>query len=397
MSAPDREEIDRRLRAFQESLASHDPPLDVAIVVESVDLYYLAATMQSAHLLVPREGEPRLLVRKVLERAREDSPLDSIDPFPSLRKLPEEIGDLCGPPPWRVGMELDSISAALFAKYQAILAGAEISVVSRDILALRSVKSAWEIEQIRAAAEINDRIYRDLPDLLSVGLSTVELQAILDCRARTAGHVGLVRMRGHNVDCLIGIVVSGPTGAIPGPGEFPIGGEGPHPYMGTGGDWNKIEADTPIAFDYLANRYGYHHDQTRMAVIGSMPPEAERIFEGMRQILRAAETKLRPGEIPSRIYEESLEQARTLGLADGFMGLPGHAVRFLGHAVGLEVNEQPVLARKFDAPLVPGNVLAVEPKFTHPEFGVIGIENTYCVTDGEPERVGNTPEDIVVV
>jgi Xaa-Pro dipeptidase len=397
MTAIPSEEIDRRLEALQTRLDRSDPPVDAAIIIQSVDQYYLSGTIQNSHLVVPARGAPRLLVRKVLERAQEESPLKDIRGMQSLKNLPEEVARLCGRPPWRLAMELDVLPVSLLKMYQSLFGQkTEFVDVSKDLLEIRSVKSAWEVAQVRESAQINDRIYRDLPDLLTAGLSTYELQAILDCRARTAGHVGLVRMRGFNVDGLIGVVVSGPTGAAAGHSQFPIGGTGPHPCIAHGGDFHKIEANTPIIFDYLANKSGYHHDQTRMAVIGRMPEEAERIFRGMQKVLRSIEESLRPGAIPSQLYLQALEEARALGLADGFMGLPGRAVPFVGHAVGLEVNESPVLARRFDPPLVAGNVLAIEPKFTHPDFGVIGLENTYLVRDGGYENLSDTPEDVVV-
>lgn len=398
MPAVPRREIHRRVRALQDRLASAEPPLDVAVILEHVDLYYLSGTVQTAHLLVPVHGTPRLLVRKVLERAREDSPLEDIRSMTSLRQLTDALRELCGPPPWRIGMELDVIPVLAHRRYRELLGdGTEIHDVSGSLLELRSVKSDWEIEQIRDAARINERIYRELSEFLSADLSSYELQAILDCRARTAGHVGLVRMRGFNVNGLIGVVASGASGAMPGHSEFPIGGLGPHPVLAHGGDLAKLERDTPIVFDYLASVTGYHHDQTRMAVIGRFPPEAERIYEGMREILRAVEAGLRPGRSAATIYAEALDHAGRLGLADGFMGLPRHAVRFVGHSIGLEVNEMPVLARKFDRPIEVGNVFAVEPKFTHPRLGVIGLENTYAIRQDGCENLGSTPEDVVSV
>ena len=152
----------------------------------------------------------------------------------------------------------------------------------------------------------------------------------------------------------------------------------------------------PIIFDYNANVSGYHHDQTRMAVWGEMPSEADRIFEALRSILRSLEDQLKPGAIPSSLYAGALEEAKSHALEEGFMGMPGCAVPFVGHAVGLEVDEPPVLARGFDEALVAGNVLAVEPKFRHPELGVIGVENTYVVREtGGVENLGLSSEDIV--
>ncbi len=400
MTAIPEAEILSRLRSLQARLAAASPPVDAAIILQSTDLYYFAGTMQSCHLLVPREGRPRLLVRKVIERARADSPLEDLRPMTSLKALPDELRSLCGPPPWRLGMELDVLPVQLFNQYLALLGGqgpVECADISGPILEIRSVKSEWEIDQIRRAARINDRLYQDLPELLGENLTTGELQAVLDARARLAGHLGVARMRGFNMECLIGVVVSGPSGAAPGHGQFPIGGTGPHPALPLGGGAKKIERDRPVVFDYLANAAGYHHDQTRMAVIGRLPREAERIYGEMQGLMRLVEKRLVPGAIPSQIFEEALARVKERGLEAGFLGPPGYAVGFVGHGLGLEVNETPVLARRFDAPLAAGTVLAVEPKFTHAELGVIGLENTYVVKAGQPENLSLSPEEVLVV
>lgn len=388
-----RGELNRRIGALQEHLAERG--LEVAVILQHVDLYYFAGTIQTCHLLVPQSGEPRLLVRKVLERARADSNLEDVRPLASLRRLADEVRDLCGPPPWRVGMELDVLPVNLFALYRDRLSEAEIEDISPAVLALRARKSEWEIDRIRDAARISDLFYREIGECFEAGISTYELQAILGCRAAQAGHLGYVRLRGFNVDGLMGTVVSGPTGALPGHSQFAIGGRGPHPFVAHGGDFEPIQRDMPIIFDYNANVSGYHHDQTRMAVWGEMPAEAERIYEALRGILRSLEEELKPGACPASLYAGALAGAKANALEAGFMGMPGCAVPFVGHAVGLEVDEPPVLARGFDEALVAGNVLAVEPKFRHPQLGVIGIENTYVVRENGVENLSSSPEDVV--
>ena len=83
------EEIEGRLARFQAALAAGG--LDAAVIVESTDLAYLTGTNQQAHLVVPASGRPRLLVRRTLERAREESPLELIEPLGSLSGLPAAL------------------------------------------------------------------------------------------------------------------------------------------------------------------------------------------------------------------------------------------------------------------------------------------------------------------
>jgi Xaa-Pro dipeptidase len=387
----------RRIEALQALLAGARPPIDAAVLVQNVDVYYFSGTFQSCHLIVPARGAPRLLVRKVLERAREDSPLDDVRPMTSLRDLPAHLAEVCGGPPRRVAFETDVVPAKTLDAYRSVLGpGVEVAAASDHVLEARSVKSEWEIERIREASRTIARVFLDLPSFLAEDISTFELQSIIECRARTLGHPGIIRMRGLNVECSMAMVVSGPEGAAPSHSFFPIGGRGPDPAWPAGGDFVRIRPDTPVIVDCLGCSAGYYADQTRMAVKGRFPAEAGRIYAAMVDLLRHCEKALRAGAVPSRVFEEVLGIAESKGLAKGFLGPPGHAVGFIGHGIGLEVNEGPVVAPKFDRPLAAGTVLAIEPKFTHPEFGVIGIESTYVVREGGLECLTPLPETVVL-
>ncbi len=402
MTAVPRAELDRRLAALRDRMQASDPPsnpqIDAALVIQNVDLYYLSGTMQTAHLLVPAAAEPRLLVRQVLDRAREDSALDDVRPMKSLRELRGHLEETCGSGPWRVGMELDVVPAATVSLYAKVLGdGVEIVDVSRAILACRAAKSEWEIGELRRSAEIQCELLATIGEYLAGDVSTYDLTALLDGRSRLLGHCGAIRLRGLNAECGIGVIVSGEAGAVPGHSVFPIGGAGTHAAAPGGGVREKIADDTPVIIDYLVNATGYHADCTRMAVRGTFPDEAAEILDAMHRAMRFAEEYVRAGVAPSAVYDALIEFAADAGYADGFMGRPGFQVRFVGHSVGLEVDEAPVLAPRFDEPLVVGNTLAIEPKFTHPRFGVVGLENTYAVREDGIELLTTFPEDVVVV
>src|SRR6185369_9875851 len=97
---------------------------------------------------------------------------------------------------------------------------------------------------------------------------------------------------------------------------------------------------------------------------------------------------------------ELWERARTMadeaGLGDRFMGPPGDQARFVGHGVGLELDELPVLAPGFKAPLREGMTIAIEPKFVFPGQGAVGIENTFLVTAQGGEKLTSYVADEVL-
>jgi Xaa-Pro aminopeptidase len=136
---------------------------------------------------------------------------------------------------------------------------------------------------------------------------------------------------------------------------------------------------------------------TRVAVCGKLAPALERAFAVALAIQDDVAEALRPGSIPSAIWHRARERAAEAGLGDHFMGPPGAQVRFVGHGVGLELDELPVLAPGFDSPLVAGQTVAVEPKFVLPGLGAIGIENTWAVTDAGGVRLTDLDDAVMAI
>jgi Xaa-Pro aminopeptidase len=106
---------------------------------------------------------------------------------------------------------------------------------------------------------------------------------------------------------------------------------------------------------------------------------------------------LKPGAICEELYFRAAEMADEAGLGKQFMGMPGEQSRFVGHGVGLELDEWPILAKGFKDPLKNRQVIAIEPKFVIPGKGVIGIENTFAVTDAGGDKLTDIPDQITFV
>jgi Xaa-Pro aminopeptidase len=191
------------------------------------------------------------------------------------------------------------------------------------------------------------------------------------------------------------MVASGSAAATPTYFDGPAGGLGLSTASPQGASRKPFEPGEPILVDISTIVEGYIIDQTRMAVIGELDAEMERAFEVTRAIIREAEKMGRPGTSWESLHVRALEMAEEAGLKDHFMGYGKDQARFLGHGVGLELDELPVLAKGFDLPLEENMVIAVEPKFTFPGRGVIGIENTYVVTPEGLEPLTIAPEEII--
>jgi Xaa-Pro aminopeptidase len=388
------DEIGRRIAGLQAQLQADG--LDAALIVQNADLYYYAGTVQRSYLLVPAAGEAVLFVRRVVERARAESPL-RVAALSSPGGLPALIGEHLrgtrapgsGRPLQRIGLELDVLPVAVLQRLQEALPGAEIVDISGAVVRQRAVKSPHEIALIRAAAAITDGVCARIPELLEEGLTEAELAGRAEAVARTLGHEGIIRMRGFNQEMFYGQLVSGANATAPGFLDTPLSGEGLSPAVAQGVTMRRILRGEPIVFDFVSVRAGYIADFTRMFSLGPLPVECRRAFAVALEIESEVAAAARPGVACRALYEIALARARATGLQDGFMGAPGYNARFIGHGVGLELDELPVLSAN-DELLEEGMVFALEPKFVLPGIGAVGIEDTFAVTASGVERLSDT-------
>jgi Xaa-Pro aminopeptidase len=353
---------------------------------------WLAGTRQNASLWVPLEGEPALLVRKSLERARAESPLPRVIPFPPSRELAALVG-----PARRIGLTFDVVPVAVQQFWTRALPGVAWTDLSGRVRDLRSVKSPWEIERMRETARLLSGVVGELPSFLRPGMREVDLAAEIEVRMRRAGNEGSPRVRGFNQEFFMGLAIAGGAASAASYFDGPVTGRGLSASSPLGASVDPIGRDVPVLVDYTAIKDGYVTDMTRIAVCGRLAPGLARAFDVARAIQDELAAALVPGAVPSALFARAAERAAAAGLGDCFMGPPGAQARFVGHGVGLELDELPVLAPGFDEPLRRGQTIALEPKFVFPGQGAIGIENTWVVTEGGGERLATLPDDLLVV
>ena len=382
------EEIAARLARFQQALL--DASLDAALVVQAPDLYYLTGTTQTAHLLVPATGEPRLLVRRTLERARAESPIAQIEPMRSLRELAPALADM-GVSQGRLGLELDVLPAARYLDYEKRLEGYALADCAQLLLELRSVKSPWEIGCIQEAAAMIAGIADRMREVFRRGMTELELAAEIEYWLRTSGHQGQLRMRAFNGDLHYGTVSAGPASALPGGTDTPLVGLGVNPYIGKGPSRLAITDGMPIVVDLVGSSRGYIADQTRCFAVGRLPEELVEAYARSSEIVAAVSEAARPGVTGAELYALSLELAGELA----GVCASGTRVSFVAHGFGLELDEPPFFARGWDRPLVEGMVFALEPKFVFPGVGALGLENSYVVRHSGGERLTSAPEQLI--
>jgi Xaa-Pro aminopeptidase len=333
-----------------------------------------------------------LLVRKSLARARAESGLPDVRPFPPSKELAATLGAA-----GEIGTPFDGVPVATLDWWRKQLPDARFADLSATLRAQRAVKSPAELEVIREGARRICSVYAQVPSILRAGMTELELAAAFEAGLRRAGNHGMTRARAFNSELYGGLAVAGPSASDPGFFDGPVVGRGLGAAYPLGASERPIGRDEPIIIDYTIAYAGYVVDMTRSAVCGSLSSELLRAFEVSLRIQDEVAALLRPGVPCVAPWDRAVAIAQEAGLGDRFMGPPGDQARFVAHGVGLELDELPVLAAGAKGELAAGNVIAVEPKFVFPGVGAIGIENTFVVGAAGAERVTIFPDEIIRV
>jgi Xaa-Pro aminopeptidase len=371
---------------------------DGYLITQNIDLYYLTGSMQTGYLFVPAKGEPVYYVRRSVARAAQESAVRT-EPLGSLRQFGDRLAaDF--PELWAnrqpiIATEYDVLPVQQFNRLKQAIPSAEWRDGSVMMRELRMIKTADEIALIRHSGQLIGEALDHVLGLVKVGMTDLELTTEVEYYVRRRGHMGIMRMRGYNQEIITGMIGSGWAAAMPTYFDGPAGGQGLGPASPQGAGTKPIARNEPILIDIGCCVNGYVIDQTRTAVIGRLSDELHTAYEVSERILRQTESALRPGTVCETLYTEAVQTAREAGLAEHFMGYGDDQVKFLGHGIGLEVDEWPVLARGFQYQLQPGMVIAIEPKFTYPGQGVVGIENTYHITEHGWENLTPFREGVI--
>jgi Xaa-Pro aminopeptidase len=384
MPAVPYDEIQKRIKALQSLLREHG--LSAALIVQRADLFYFSGTGQDAHLFVPQEGEAQLLVRRSLERALEDSPLKSVSETRSINDVRTTVVSALSGPPERLGMELDVLPVNNYRMYEELFPESAIEDVSPLIKEIRMVKSAYELEFISRAAALNDSMFACARGLLKEGMTEIELAGLVEAYYRRRGHQGYIRVRSFNQEVFYGHIMSGANLAVPSCSVGPTGGPGPHASLPQGCGSKVIGRHEPVQIDYVAIVEGYMIDQARTFFIGEPPEKFHRIHETALAIQNAIAQQGKAGTRAEELYDTAMRMAEEAGFSEGFLGHP-QPVPFVGHGLGLELDEFPLIGKRSPHVLQVGMVVALEPKFILPGEGLAGIENSFVVTESGLEKL----------
>jgi Xaa-Pro dipeptidase len=376
--------LSTRIERFTAAVA--DAGLAGALVMHPVSVYYLAGTGQPCNLLVRPGEEPILFARRYVERVRAVTHVEKVLEGAGFTAIAREA-EIAGP----LGMELDVLPAALVER--AKRGWPEIVDCSGLLWELRAVKDADEIAAMRESVKLFDALHTTMLEHLRPGITELELAAELERGLRRAGHEGVVFQRRWDARMAMeGALASGENLAEMSRGPFTITGVGLSEFFPMGASRREIRRGDLVAVDLGLNRAGYHGDMARTYAVEELPEGVGELASICREIQDVALAAIRPGVTAESVYDAACAAAERLGVADVFQG----GGPYIGHAIGLELDEPPVLGPRDATPLREGMVLAVEPKLISHAFGAVNIEDDVVVTADGCELLGDLPRALFV-
>jgi Xaa-Pro aminopeptidase len=388
-------EVSRRIMMLQQRL--RQGPADGALLLDPLNMYYYTGTMQQGAVFIPTEGEPVFLVRRSFERAQRETPLDRVFPIKGFSQLSGILADL-GLHTNTLGVAETTLPVSLFKTLTAAFPDATFTDISAQLAMVRAVKSDYEVGLIREAGARHEMVYDAIPTMIREGMTEWELGAEIHKRMMALEYTGITRLTAFGGELFLGIVSFGESANSPTASVGPGGLTGLSPAFPLVGGRKKLGRGEPIFVDTGFGYEGYFTDKTRIFSLGAPPAPALEAHKVCLDIQEAVRCRLKPGVLPSRIYEEVFnELVFPLGFEKDFMGFGSNQVPFLGHGIGLAIDEFPAIAGKIHAPLEANMVIAVEPKKGLQGIGLVGVENTYLVTAQGGEKLTPGSDEITIV
>lgn len=383
-------ELQNRMIRFRRRMDAACPEWELAALFGRVNQYYFTGTMQNGVLLIPREAEAVYRVRLSYERAMEESEFPRIEPMHSFRDAAQGLDRI----PEQIYLETELVPLALLQRFRKHFPVLDCLPVDLQVAAVRAVKSPYELEITERAGAVHRRVLEErLPALLREGMSEAELGAEFYPVMVEEGHQGIARFGMFQSEMGVGIFCFGESSLYPTSFDGPGGNLGIAPAVPLlGSRERKLKKGDLVFVDLGCGVEGYHTDKTMTYAFGA--PQSEAVVEAQKRCVEIQDRvakQLRPGAIPSEIYQTTMASLEP-AFVTNFMGFGPRQSRFLGHGVGLFVDDWPVLAKGFDEPLQENMVFAVEPKKGIEKVGMVGIENTFVVTpSGGRSLTGHHP------
>ncbi len=366
--------------------------IDAALITCNVNLIYTYGRVVSGYLYLPLNAPARLFVKRPNNLQGEH-----ILPIRKPEQLPELLAQCELPLPKRLMLEGDELPYSEYSRLAACFPESEVLPCgTRLIRQARATKTELEIEMFRRSAAAHTRAYQQNPTGYRSGMTYRELSIEIERLMRLEGCLGYFRVFGQSMEIFMGSVLAGDNACAPSPYDFALGGEGMDPSLPGGVCNAPLQEGQSLMVDLGGNFYGYMCDMSRVYSIGRLPQPAYDAHQLCLDVQAAVADMAKPGVSCESLYNKAIEMVTAAGMADHFMGADQKA-KFIGHGIGLEINEAPVLAPRMKQELEPGMVFALEPKIVLPGVGPVGIENSWVVTHEGVEKLTLCAEEIITL
>lgn len=382
-----KDESTRRVEGLREYLIRAG--MDCALIFHNIDRFYYTGTLQDGVLMVHVNHDPILFIRRTLSRAREESALEHVVGFRNLREIVDFMHDhdlSAG----QVGADMDILPAKLYLGLKEVLPDGEIVDIAGFIRRQRAVKSPYELSLMEEAGRRFDHVLEGMRDELRPGMS--EYQAYMRFAQLLLNHHSslLIRSRMFNMEAETRYILSGDSAAKLSAIDSPTAaGTGLSRAFPAGAGNRKLRAGEPILIDSVFVHEGYLVDCTRIYAFGDLDPVYTSAHDLSRMCHDLFISQVKPGTYIPDLFRMVAGFVEEKGMDDVFMG----GVRFIGHGVGLELDEFPVISERFEDILEEGMAIAFEPKFVFPG-GTVGFENTYRIVSEGVESLNRMDEAI---
>lgn len=318
--------------------------VDAAFIQKDENCRYISGfTGSDSYLFLAGENNYLLTDSRYTEQAKEEATGFTVINYAG--RLAEAVAGLVQKHQVRkLGIE-NILTYRMYLSLQEQMPDIDFSFCETD--QLRQIKGQAEIEKIMEACRISDEGFRKIIPLIQAGKTEAELRTALECAMLEAGS------EGKSFDT---IVASGWRSAYP---------------HGTATD-KLIENGDLITFDFGAIYQGYHSDITRTVAVGHITDRQRFLYDSVLDCVLYIEQIMKAGIKACDIDREARSFLKKKELDSYFT----HA---LGHGVGLEIHETPVLAPRDKTILMPGMVETIEPGVYIPGTGGVRIEDTVAI------------------
>lgn len=389
-------ELEQRINKFYAALNERYPDWDTVLILSRINQYYFTGTMQDGLLAFKKDGTRMYFARRSYERALEESPItDCIFRMESYRDAVQVLGTELG----NTLLETEIATLGIMERLEKYFTMTAKYPVEDILFGIRSVKSTYELNWTIEAGKKHRQLLEEVaPRLLREGMSELEFTAELYAEMLKMGFHGVSRFYRHQTEMIAGQIGFGENSLYPTNFDGPGGMRGMSPAVPIIGSRERLLKKGDLVFvDIGFGMQGYHSDRTQVYMFGAKP--CDEVIKAHRKCIEVEKKTaelLKPGRIPSDIYNTIMDGLDSDFLTN-FMGFGDRKVKFLGHGIGLHVDEYPVIANGFKRPLEENMVIALEPKKGIADVGMVGVEDTYIVTPDGGKCITGGEKDIIMV